>query len=439
MNTINETHDINRRSWVESANTSTSDFPIQNLPYGVFKLCKSDQVFRVGVAIGDQILDLAALADMHLFEGKSAEALIYCKDASMNRLMSLGQAYWHQLRKDLSHILSTDSLYQERLKSCLVAQSDAEYSLPAHIGDYTDFYTSVHHATNVGKQFRPDNPLLPNYKWVPIGYHGRSSSIGISGQKFHRPYGQVKSPDQTQPSFAPARRMDYELEVGIFIGQGNALGQSIPIIEAENHVFGLCLFNDWSARDIQAWEYQPLGPFLAKNFASTLSPWVVTTEAMAPFRTEWKRAKEDPQPLPYLDSEQNQGSGGMDIILEVAIQSDTMKRDNVAPERLAKTNFKHSYWSVAQLVTHHSSNGCNLNPGDLFGSGTQSGPEESEAGSMLELSKGGKSPITLSNGEQRSFVEDGDTIVMTGYCEREGAVRIGFGEVTCSLLPAQVK
>jgi fumarylacetoacetase len=433
---LNETHDPKLKSWVLSANRENTDFPIQNLPFAIFRNSGSTESFRVGVAIGDQVLDLAALNKLSLFTGKTADALNVCGDETMNRLMALGSDVWSSLRLDLSRALREGSSTESALSTCLIDMNDVEYAVQARIGDYTDFYTSIHHATNIGKQFRPDNPLLPNYQWVPIGYHGRSSSIGISGQQFRRPTGQTRAPNAERPSVAASKRIDYELEVGVFIGEGNANGEPISIDDAENHVFGLCLFNDWSARDIQAWEYQPLGPFLSKNFASTLSPWIITTEALAPFKTPWTRPSTDPQPLDYLESESNRASGGFDVELEVLLESEKMRQENQQPFCLATTNFKHSYWSVAQLVTHHSSNGCNLQPGDLFGSGTQSGPDESEAGSLTELTKGGKKPVTLANGEVRSFLEDGDTVILRGYCQKEGATRIGFGEASGTVLPA---
>jgi len=327
---------------------------------------------------------------------------------------------------------------QGSLHACLSPQNTAEFALPAHIGDYTDFYTSIHHATAVGKLFRPDNPLLPNYKWVPIGYHGRASSIAVSGQHFRRPVGQTKPPTVDEPVFGPAKRMDYELEIGIFIGPGNALGDRIPMDQAESHVFGLCLLNDWSARDVQAWEYQPLGPFLAKNFASTISPWVVTLEALAPYRTGWQRDSADPQPMAYLEASSLRSSGAFDIELEVLLQTSKMRETGTAAQRLSLSNFRHSYWTVSQLVTHHTVNGCNLNAGDLLGSGTQSGPAPEEAGSLLELTEGGKKPLQLANGEQRIFMEDGDTIIMRGWAQKDGAARIGFGEVSGTLLPAVI-
>ncbi|MEP7083532.1 MAG: fumarylacetoacetase, partial [Betaproteobacteria bacterium] len=316
--------------------------------------------------------------------------------------------------------------------------AQAEHAMPADIGDYTDFYTSIHHATSVGKLFRPDNPLLPNYKWVPIGYHGRSSSIGISGQSIQRPLGQTVPPNpQSPPAFGPSKRLDYELEMGIFVGTGNESGQRIPIAEAESHVFGLCLFNDWTARDIQAWEYQPLGPFLSKNFASTISPWIVTMEALAPFRVAWTRAADDPQPLAYLDAPALRDAGAIDINLEVLLETPKMRAADQPAQRVSQTSFRHSYWTIAQLIAHHTVNGCNLQPGDLLGSGTQSGPVPEEAGSLLELSNGGKSAFVLAGGEQRTFLEYGDAVIFRGWCEKPGAARIGFGEVSGRVAPAE--
>jgi fumarylacetoacetase len=435
---LNETHDAGLRSWVASANTGNTDFPIQNLPYGVFRRAGSDEQFRLGVAIGDQILDLAAARMAGIFAGlESKEFDRAILSDKLNGMMNLGNAVWSQLRLALSRALREGASAQAALQTCLLPQSQAEYALPAQIGDYTDFYTSVHHATAVGKLFRPDNPLLPNYKWVPIGYHGRSSSIAVSGQQFRRPLGQTMPPNATAPVFGSAKRMDYEMEIGIFVGNGNALGDSIDIQQAEQHVFGLCLLNDWSARDMQAWEYQPLGPFLAKNFASTISPWVVTLEALAPYRKAWSRDAADPQPLPYLESRDLRESGAFDIQLEVLLQTAKMRQEGLPAQRLSLSNFRHSYWTVSQLITHHTVNGCNLRPGDLLGSGTQSGPAPEEAGSLLELTEGGKKPIALANGEQRIFIEDGDSIVMRGWTQKDGAPRIGFGEVAGTLLAAR--
>ena len=356
---------------------------------------------------------------------------------SLNPLMALDRAAWSALRLALSLLLREDSVHQAQLQDCLVAQADAEYTLPAQIGDYTDFYTSIHHATAVGKLFRPDNPLLPNYKWVPIGYHGRASSIAVSGQHFRRPLGQIKPADADAPVLAPCQRLDYELEVGVFIGTGNALGDAIGIDQAEAHVFGLCLLNDWSARDVQAWEYQPLGPFLAKNFASTISPWIVTLDALAPYRAAWSRDTSDPQPLPYLDSPAVRASGAFDVQLEVLLQTPAMRTAGLAPQRLSLSNFRDSYWTVAQLLAHHTVGGCNLRPGDLLGSGTQSGPEPEAAGSLLELPRGGKQAISLASGESRVFLQDGDTIIMRGWAEAPGLPRIGFGDVSATILPAR--
>ena len=435
---LNETHNPSLKSWVASANDGNTDFPIQNLPFGVFRRAGSHEHFRIGVAIGDQILDLHLAQQAGIFAEVTNSALANALAASsLNALMNLGNTVSSQVRLALSKALREGAAAQEKLVGALVAQSEAEYALPAHIGDYTDFYTSIHHATSVGKLFRPDNPLLPNYKWVPIGYHGRSSSIGVSGQQFRRPVGQTMPPNATTPNFGPAKRMDYECEVGMFIGQGNELGETIAVEEAEQHVFGLCLLNDWSARDVQGWEYQPLGPFLAKNFASTISPWVVTVEALAPFRAAWTRDAADPQPLPYLDYPSLREQGAFDIELEVLLQTEKMRADGTPPQRLSLSNFRHSYWTVAQMVAHHTVNGCNLQAGDFLGSGTQSGPRPEEAGSLLELTEGGKKPIVFSNGEQRVFMEDGDSIIIRGWAQRDGAVRIGFGEVEGRLLPAR--
>lgn len=438
---LNETHDPVLRSWVSSAQAPNTDFPIQNLPYGVFRgACdaQSAAAYGLGVAIGDQVLSLSGALRVGVFGNDLSPELAKALNAPhLNDFMRLGSATWSQVRLALSRALRTGSPFEAALQSHLSPIAKAEFALPAQIGDYTDFYTSIHHATAVGKLFRPDNPLLPNYKWVPIGYHGRASSIGVSGQRFHRPVGQTMPPNASTPSFAPAKRMDYEMEVGIFIGTGNALGESISMTDAEDHIFGLCLLNDWSARDMQAWEYQPLGPFLAKNFASTISPWVVSLEALAPYRQAWQRDASDPQPLPYLDSPQLRETGAFDVQLEVLIQTKKMREENLPAQRLSLSNFSHSYWTIAQLVAHHTINGCNLQAGDLLGSGTQSGPLPEEAGSLLELTGGGKQAITLSSGEQRIFIEDEDSIIMRGWAQREGLPRIGFGQVEGRLLAAR--
>ncbi len=434
MTALNETHAPELTSWVTSANADTSDFPIQNLPFASFRRLGTKESYRGGVAIGDQVLDLEAVADAGIFEGLAQEAVALCVLEDLNEFMAMGKEAWSALRLSLSRALRTGSEHQDQLEGALIPQTEAEYKLPCRIVDYTDFYTSVYHASAVGALFRPDNPLLPNYKWVPIGYHGRASSIGVSGQTFPRPCGQTKAPDASEPSFGPCKRLDYEVEMGIFIGKGNELGDPISIEQAEDHVFGLCLFNDWSARDIQAWEYQPLGPFLAKNFASTISPWIVTTEALVPFRESYSRDSNDPQPMAYLSSPDNSAQGSFDIALDCFIQTAGSDSEN----HLSTSNFKYSYWTVAQMVTHHTVNGCNLQAGDLLGSGTQSGPNADEAGSLLELTNGGKQPLTLANGEQRTFVEDEDTIIMRGYCQRDGARRIGFGEVTSRVTAAKL-
>ena len=435
MSQINETHDINLTSWVESANIKGCDFPIQNLPFAEFRTKNTNEEFRGGVAIGDQVIDLAKLSHLNIFTGDAKTALDAASESTLNTFMGLGEQYWSALRLALSKALREGAQQQKEMQSTLIAQADIEFSLPCRIGDYTDFYTSIYHATAVGSLFRPDNPLLPNYKWVPIGYHGRSSSIDVSGQTFHRPKGQTKAPDADTPSFGPCKRLDYELELGIYLGKGNALGDAIAIENAENHVFGFCVFNDWSARDLQAWEYQPLGPFLAKNFASTVSPWIVTTEALAPFRTSWTRDENDPQPMPYLESAANREQGAFDIQMDVKIQTQKMRDENHQPTQVSTSSFKHSYWTVAQMVTLHTVNGCNLNVGDMMASGTISGHTIDSYGSMLELSWGGKNPIELKDGSKRTFINDMDTVIMRGYCEKNN-IRVGFGEVKSKILPS---
>lgn len=424
---LNETHDPNRASWVTSAQSKRCDFPIQNLPFAVFRRMHTNEPFRGGVAIGDQVIDLKALHQLHLFDGLAAESLAAACAPKLNVLMALGNGHWHALRVALSNVLTLGSHAQSIVQACLIPMSEVEYDVAAHIGDYTDFYTSIYHATNIGKQFRPDNPLLPNYKWVPIGYHGRASSIKVSGQVFPRPKGQIKPPDAEAPFLSASRKLDIELELGVFIGAGNDLGHPIDLAHAEQHVFGLCLLNDWSARDIQGWEYQPLGPFLSKNFASTVSPWVVTLEALAPYRAALNRPESDPTPLPYLHSEANQLMGAFDIELAVGLQTQSMRDKGVSALKICQTNYRYAYWTIAQMVAHHTVNGCNLNAGDLLGTGTLSGPTLDQAGALIELTEGGKLPLVLANGEKRTFLEDGDAIELTGWCEKEGGARIGFG------------
>ncbi|MDZ5460960.1 fumarylacetoacetase [Azohydromonas lata] len=437
MTLLNETHDPALRSWLASANTAGGDFPIQNLPFAVFRRAGTPEAFRGGVAIGDQVLDLAAVAAAGVFAGDAQAAARAASEAKLNALMALGPAAWSALRLALSRALREGAAGQAALRPCLVPQDRVEYDVPARIGDYTDFYTSIHHATNIGRLFRPDNPLLPNYKWVPIGYHGRASSIGISGQGFHRPVGQTLPAGAAQPVVGPCQRLDIELELGIFIGQGNAQGEAVTITQAEAHVFGICLLNDWSARDVQAWEYQPLGPFLSKSFATTLSPWIVTLEALAPYRAPLQRPADDPQPLPYLDSEANRREGALDIQLQVDLLTPRLREAGGEAATICRTSYRHAYWTVAQMVAHHTVNGCNLQPGDLFGSGTLSGPTPQEAGALIEMTQGGKQPLALPGGEQRSFLLDGDTVTLRGWCEKPGAARIGFGECRGTVLPAR--
>src|ERR1051325_1212188 len=437
---INETHDPRLRSWVESANQPDGDFPIQNLPFGVFRRAPTTEPPRIGVAIGDSVLDLAACARVGSLDDLPPDLRDACRSSSLNVLMALGSQACSPLRRRLSELLgerqAADS--RRRLEGLLVPLPEAELLLPANIGDYSDFYASIHHATNVGRMLRPDQPLMPNYKFIPVGYHGRASSIVVSGAPVRRPSGQVKDEAVAQPEFRPTRALDYELEVGFFVGSGNSLGEAIPIDAAEGHVFGLCLLNDWSARDIQKWEYQPLGPFLAKSFATTISPWVVTLEALAPFRVPVPpRAPDDPQPLPYLDSKENRQHGGLALGLEVWLSTEAMRRRGAPAVRVSRGDFRELYWTMTQLLTHHASNGCNLRPGDLLGSGTVSGPSKDSRGCLLELTWRGTEPLELPGGGRRRFLEDGDEVILRGRCEREGFVAVGFGECRGLILPAR--
>jgi fumarylacetoacetase len=436
MRAIDATHDPQLRSWVESANVAGTDFPIQNLPFCVFRRAGSAEAFRGGVAIGDAVLDLGALHELRPLEGLAAQALGACAGPFLNELMGFGPEASVALRAGLSAALATGSMLASRLHPLLVPQRSVEHSVAARVGDYTDFYASIHHATAVGRLFRPDNPLLPNYKWLPVAYHGRASSVRVSGYDFRRPAGQVLPPGAARPELARTRRLDYEVEMGIFVGRGNELGRSVPLSQAESHLFGLCLLNDWSARDIQAWEYQPLGPFLAKSFATTVSPWIVTLEALAPFRSAWIRPPGEPPPLAYLDDDTQHAAGAIDVQLEAWLDTAHMRAAGVQPQRLSHASFRDSWWTVAQMLAHHTVNGCNLSPGDLLGSGTQSGPRPDEAGSLLELTSGGQRPIALAGGETRTFLEDGDRVILRGWCERPGYVRIGFGEAVGTVLTA---
>jgi fumarylacetoacetase len=436
MPQLDETHDPQRRSWVETANRPGAAFPIQNLPLGVFCRRGTGELPRGGVAIGDQVLDLAAASAAGLFQGDAATAGAPAGEATLNRLMALGPGASTALRRALSRVLAAGSA-SDAVAPHLVPMSEAEMLVPAAIGDYTDFYASVFHATNIGKIFRPDAPLLPNYKWVPIGYHGRASSVVASGAPVRRPHGQTKGPNDATPGFGPSRLLDYEVEVGFFVGRGNAPGAAVPIGEAGEHIFGFCLVNDWSARDIQAWEYQPLGPFLAKSFATTVSPWIVTAEALAPFRTRaFVRPEGDPAPLPYLAAPLDAEEGGIDMALEAFLSTARMRKEEAVPFRLSRGNFRDLYWTPAQLLAHHASNGCNLNPGDLVASGTVSGADKGSWGSLMELTARGKEPIALPNGETRGFLEDGDEIVLRARCERDGFIGIGFGDCRGVVTPA---
>ncbi len=414
------TNDPALSSWCESA--QGSDFPIQNLPLGIFSV--GERRRRIGVAIGDFVLDLRELLD--LFEEDWREDL---SQPVLNAWLSRGPAAQNALRERLQEILS-DERYRDEVEPELIGQTEVRLHVPCLIGDYTDFYVGIHHATNVGKQFRPDNPLLPNYKYVPIGYHGRASSVRASGEPVIRPSGQRKAPDADAPEYGPSRRLDYELELGIWIGAGNELGSPIPIAEAADHIAGYCLLNDWSARDLQAWEYQPLGPFLAKNFLTSVSAWVVSPHALEPFRKPMPaRPAGDPDPLPYLASEADRASGALGIQLEVTLSTERMRAEGIAPHTLSRGAADAAmYWSAAQIVTHHSANGCNLQPGDLIGTGTLSTADDEGLGSLLEISQGGKQPVQLASGETRTFLENGDEITLRAWCERDGAVRIGFGE-----------
>ncbi|MBX8543855.1 fumarylacetoacetase [Pseudomonas cichorii] len=418
-----------RHSWIASANGHT-DFPLQNLPLGVFS--HGDTGPRGGVAIGDFVFDLQAAVQAGVFEGEAHKVAEVASRDQLNDFFALGATARRILRHALLHLLAEDSPQRTRLEAVsnlLHPMNECRLHVPARVGDYTDFYVGIHHATNVGKLFRPDNPLLPNYKYVPIAYHGRASTLCISGTPIKRPNGQTLAPGQEVPTFGPCKRLDYELEMGVWIGPGNEQGTSIAIDRASEHIAGFCLLNDWSARDIQAWEYQPLGPFLSKSFATTISPWVVTAEALAPFRSpQPSRPEGDPQPLPYLLDPADQENGALDIELEVLLLTEQMKAQGMEPYRLALSNSLNMYWTVAQMVTHHSVNGCKLQPGDLFGTGTLSGPQAGQFGSLLEMTEGGKQTVTLPSGEERRFLESGDEVILRARCHREGQVSIGFGE-----------
>ena len=447
MYDVDQTHDPNLKSWIESANDPNTDFPIQNLPFCVNTVL--GEPASIGCGIGEKILSLRMLAGSGLLDSGFSEAL---SSDTLNLLMAMPVAKRVELRHRLSQLLSdaASADAQKSLESMLCNQTDATFQMPARIGDYTDFYASIFHATNVGSMFRTTNPLLPNYKHIPIGYHGRASSVVISGTDVRRPVGQKAPAEEGAiPTRSPSALFDYELEMGFFVAQGNELGETIPISRAEDYLFGMCLVNDWSARDIQKWEYQPLGPFLAKSFATTISPWIVTMQALAPFRCNTlKRDEGDPAPQDYLLSKDNEAKGGVDIKLEVYMQSEQMREQDVDAIRLSRGNFTNMYWTIAQMLTHHSSNGCNLQPGDMMASGTISGSDRESRGSMLELTWDGevgnvvpgnqRTPIKLPTGEERKFIGDGDEITIRGWCENGTHRRIGFGSCSGITRPATV-
>ena len=438
---VNETHNPNLKSWVESANLPEADFPIQNLPFGVCRRRGASEPPRVFVAIGDSALDVSGCASDGLLTDARFAAQA-CADGSLNGLMALGSEHASALRRELQEVLrvEADAAVRNAAQKNLIPIADAELQVPVEIGDYSDCYANSFHAKNVGSMFRPSDPLPPNYRYIPIGYHGRASSIVVSGTPVHRPCGQTRPNPSGPVQFGPSQQLDYEMEVGTFVGLGNALGEPVPIRDAESHIFGLCLVNDWSARDLQTWESAPLGPFLAKNFATSVSPWVVTLEALAPFRVAaFAREPEDPQPLPYLFSEEDGRLGGINLTVEVRLLSEQMRREGSEPALLSRGNFKDMYWTLAQMVTHQTSNGCNLRVGDLLASGTVSGPTKENRGCLLELTWRGAEPLRLPNGETRQFLEDGDEVIFLAHCQRPGAVSIGFGECRGRIEPASLR
>lgn len=437
---LNETHDPQARSWIASANEDGVDFPIQNLPFGIFTTPGIAEP-RGGVAIGDQVLDIVHCYQRGAFDALVADAARACQGTSLNAFMAMGRPAWRAMRSRVSALLRAghpqEARHRELVTPCLRPMSDVTLRKPVAVGQFTDFYASIHHATNMGRMFRPDAPLLPNYKYIPIGYHGRASSIVVSGKTIVRPKGQIKPAGDEPPVYRATERLDYELELGFFIGTGNALGTTIPIDEAGERIFGVCLVNDWSARDVQPWEYQPLGPFLSKSFATSISPWIVTMDALEPYRVPaMPRAADDPAPLPHLASEADQARGGFDITLEVSLRSARMRDEGVPAQRLARSSATYLYWTLAQMVAHHASNGCNLQPGDLLASGTVSGPEADSVGSLIELTARGERPISLPTGEVRRWLEDGDEVIMSGAAMREGLPRIGLGECRAIICPS---
>ncbi len=441
MPALDVTHDPTATSWVSSAQDADTDFPVQNLPLGVFSLhgdAVSDD--RLGVAIGDQVLDLSGCLEAQVIGFERADLQQACRAQRLNALLALDPDAWRMLRREVFDLLTTpDEQLRGRVRRHLRAMRSVAMTMPVAPGDYTDFYASIHHATNVGVMMRPDNPLLPNYRWTPIGYHGRSSSLVVSGTGVRRPVGQWKPETARGPVVEPSRRLDYELEVALVVGGSNALGTRIALDAAERHMFGICLLNDWSARDVQAWEYQPLGPFLSKNFATSISPWVVTFDALEPFRiSPAPRGEDDPPLMSYLESGRHAERGGLDVRLEVSLETQRMRSRGEPAARLSRSEFRQMYWTFPQLVAHHTLTGCNLRPGDLLASGTVSGPTRSERGSLLELSWRGTEPVVLPNGEERRFLEDGDEVILKGWCEAPGRKRIGLGTCRGRVLAPEV-
>ncbi|GAA0741468.1 fumarylacetoacetase [Ideonella azotifigens] len=432
--TLNATHDARLRSWVDAANLPGTDFPIQNLPHGVFRRAGSAEAFRGGVAIGDQILDMRQALAAEVFPAGLRAAAEAAAQPTLNALMALGPAAWSALRAGLSAVLREGAPEAGRLAGCLVPQAQAEHAVPAAIGDYTDFFTSRAHMLNMGRMFQPTQPALPQFSWLPIGYHGRSSSIEVSGAGLPRPWGQYRRPGQAEPVFAPTCKLDYELELGAYVGPGNERGQPVPLAEAESHLFGVCLLNDWSARDVQGWESLPLGPFLAKNFLTTVSPWIVTLEALAPFRCPLAREAGDPPGGPNLAEGGGASRSGLDLTLEVWLATAASQGQAF---RISHSSSRHAHWGLAQMLAHHTENGCNLRPGDLLGTGTQSGPRQGEQGCLMELGHNGQRPVALGNGETRTTLEDGDTVILRAWGVREGFARIGFGDCRGTVLPAR--
>ena len=430
---VDDTHDPALRSWVASANDPAGDFPIQNLPLGVFRRRGRSEAPRVGVAIGDQVLDLRRCGARRLLDGPPAVVAAAGESTSLNALLAQGPEALQALRRAVSGLLRAGGPRAE--PDALVSMSEAELLLPVDVGDYTDFYASIVHARNVGRLFRPDDPLPRNYRHLPLAYHGRSSSLVVSGTPVTRPRGQIL-PGGERPSFEPTRRLDYEVELGVYVGACGPPGGSIPIDDAERHLGGLSLVNDWSARDLQAWEAQPLGPFLSKSFATSVSPWVVTLDALAPYRCRAARPAADPQPLPHLASARNDARGGIDVTVEAWLRSADMRRRGLAPVRVSRAAFRDMYWTIAQMLTHHASNGCRLRTGDLLATGTISGAENDAAGCLLERIATGAGMLALPTGERRDFLAAGDEVTLRAYCARDGFARIGFGACAARVLPA---